>query len=172
MKCQNCGTEFNEGLFCPECGTKYDEEQVKKESQKDELNAKAEIEKAKVEAEKLAKEKAEHEAEIAKQATEQQRLANERIEKEAELTRLKMEREQAKKDENEGKVMGILSLILGIISLGTFGVFLIPEILGIVFAFNGKKQGKMRGTSLAGLVCSIISLVIMVAVYVWAFSMG
>ena len=22
MKCKNCGTEFNEGIFCPECGTK------------------------------------------------------------------------------------------------------------------------------------------------------
>lgn len=23
MKCSNCGTEFGEGMFCPECGTKY-----------------------------------------------------------------------------------------------------------------------------------------------------
>lgn len=22
MKCSNCGTEFGEGMFCPECGTK------------------------------------------------------------------------------------------------------------------------------------------------------
>ena len=22
MKCRNCGTEFDEGIFCPECGTK------------------------------------------------------------------------------------------------------------------------------------------------------
>ena len=29
MKCANCGTEFNEGLFCPECGTKYDEYESK-----------------------------------------------------------------------------------------------------------------------------------------------
>ena len=21
MKCKNCGTEFEEGVFCPECGT-------------------------------------------------------------------------------------------------------------------------------------------------------
>lgn len=26
MKCKNCGTEFSEGLFCPECGTKWIEE--------------------------------------------------------------------------------------------------------------------------------------------------
>ncbi|WP_028242704.1 zinc ribbon domain-containing protein [Pseudobutyrivibrio ruminis] len=25
MKCKNCGTEFTEGCFCPECGTKYSE---------------------------------------------------------------------------------------------------------------------------------------------------
>ena len=36
MKCKNCGTEFEEGVFCPECGTKYgnniqDEKEVKKE---------------------------------------------------------------------------------------------------------------------------------------------
>lgn len=24
MKCSNCGTEFNEGLFCPECGTRVE----------------------------------------------------------------------------------------------------------------------------------------------------
>lgn len=26
MKCSNCGTEFNEGIFCPECGTRYETE--------------------------------------------------------------------------------------------------------------------------------------------------
>lgn len=26
MKCKNCGTQFEEGIFCPECGTKYEEE--------------------------------------------------------------------------------------------------------------------------------------------------
>lgn len=25
MKCKNCGTEFQEGIFCPECGTKFQE---------------------------------------------------------------------------------------------------------------------------------------------------
>lgn len=29
MKCNNCGFEFDEGIFCPECGTKYDEEKAK-----------------------------------------------------------------------------------------------------------------------------------------------
>ena len=28
MKCKNCGFEFDEGIFCPECGTKYEEDIV------------------------------------------------------------------------------------------------------------------------------------------------
>lgn len=28
MKCKNCGTEFEEGLFCPNCGSKAEEEQT------------------------------------------------------------------------------------------------------------------------------------------------
>lgn len=26
MKCKNCGTEFSEGIFCPECGTRFETE--------------------------------------------------------------------------------------------------------------------------------------------------
>lgn len=35
MKCQKCGFEFEEGIFCPECGTKYTEEIIKVESAKE-----------------------------------------------------------------------------------------------------------------------------------------
>lgn len=28
MKCKNCGNEFNEGVFCPECGTKYEKKNI------------------------------------------------------------------------------------------------------------------------------------------------
>lgn len=28
MKCSKCGCEFDEGLFCPDCGTKYEEEKA------------------------------------------------------------------------------------------------------------------------------------------------
>ena len=28
MKCLNCGCEFTEGLFCPECGSKYNSEEI------------------------------------------------------------------------------------------------------------------------------------------------
>lgn len=40
------------------------------------------------------------------------------------------------------------------------GAYFVPEILGIVFACLGKKQGKMRGQAIASLVCNILSLVI------------
>ena len=28
MKCSNCGTEFSEGVFCPECGTKISQAEM------------------------------------------------------------------------------------------------------------------------------------------------
>lgn len=28
MQCSNCGAEFDEGIFCPECGTRYHAENV------------------------------------------------------------------------------------------------------------------------------------------------
>ena len=34
MKCKKCGTEFNEGIFCPECGTKVEQEENGQEQQK------------------------------------------------------------------------------------------------------------------------------------------
>lgn len=37
MKCDGCGAEFEEGIFCPECGTKYEknEELVRIDSDKE-----------------------------------------------------------------------------------------------------------------------------------------
>lgn len=34
MKCKNCGAEFNEGIFCPKCGTKVEIELSKEEQEK------------------------------------------------------------------------------------------------------------------------------------------
>ena len=48
MKCIKCGTEFFEGVFCPECGTKYDEDEAK-------IAEKKEEEKVKLEEEELVK---------------------------------------------------------------------------------------------------------------------
>ena len=140
MKCKNCGTEFEEGVFCPECGMRIESELSPEEQ------ARVNAERAKKEAENIAREKAE-----------QERLINEQV-------------KQNKKIENEGKTMAVLSLIFGIVSIMTLGCFFIPEILGIVFAFLGKKQGKMLEMSKAGLICSVISIGIVVAAAVLVFA--
>ncbi|MDO4265453.1 MAG: hypothetical protein Q4C63_03185, partial [Eubacteriales bacterium] len=79
MKCEKCGTEFIEGIFCPECGTRFesesenikkyvDREHVRKvqeskvkelQEQKrilEEQKTKERIEQAKLEQERIAKE--------------------------------------------------------------------------------------------------------------------
>ncbi len=107
MKCINCGTVFEEGVFCPECGTKYDEEEIKrKEAEEQELEKKRkeleemkrektrrQAEEKRVEKEKLQQEEKEkRELELAKTKAEQERLSAERVAHEAELARLQNER--------------------------------------------------------------------------------
>ena len=120
MKCTKCGTVFEEGLFCPECGTKYDEEEAKLAEQKERERAEterlaeeqrkeeeklaeqkkreAELEKARLEQEKVAKAQ---EVELARAKAEQERLAKERAEQEAEVLRLKKEEAERKAIEEE-----------------------------------------------------------------------
>lgn len=117
------------------------------------------------EKERLAKEL----VEIERQKIEQVRLEKERIE--IELNKKKAELEQAKRTEvlrtkKEGMVMAALSLVCGIVSLMTMGGLFVPEILGIVFACLGKKQGKMRGLAKAGFICSIISIIILISLII------
>lgn len=47
MKCKNCGFEFDEGIFCPECGTKYEEAIVKEATKEvvEEVNPETAVEK-------------------------------------------------------------------------------------------------------------------------------
>lgn len=128
----------------------------------------------KIEAEKKAEEDriaAEKEA-VAKKREEEQR-EKERIERERQeqIERIKQEKEEKEKLSKEGKVMAILSLIFGIFSLCTFGCWFIPEILGIVFAFQGKRQGVMRGQAKAGLICSCVSIVIVIGIFIWGMSL-
>ena len=81
MKCKNCGFEFDGGIFCPECGTKYDVEEARRQA--DELKAQEELHRQ----EKIK----ERELEVEKAKAEQERLANERIQYELELEKQKAE---------------------------------------------------------------------------------
>ncbi len=61
--------------------------------------------------------------------------------------------------EGKNKLFGILSLIFGIISICSCGMFVIPNILGIVFGVLAKKSGNKTKCSVVGLVCSVIATV-------------
>lgn len=68
--------------------------------------------------------------------------------------------------QKKGKGLAVVSLICGIISILTIGVLIVPEVLGIVFALVSKKGGEMQGTAKAGFICSIVSIVILIAIVV------
>ena len=114
------------------------------------------------EAERIQREKAAEE----QRAREQLELA-----KKEEAERLKQEKRVLKKMENEGKAMAGASLICGIVSVCTFGSLIVPEVLGIIFAFQGQKQGVMRGMAKAGLICSCASIVLMIVFIVLSMSL-
>lgn len=101
MKCKKCGCEFDEGIFCPNCGERKDVDTQNNGDITPELDEKnnEEVQKLKMEKERLAQENAEKEAELAKL-----RLAQEQIVKE------KAAEKTAKSLENEGKLMATLSL--------------------------------------------------------------
>lgn len=69
-------------------------------------------------------------------------------------------------DEKKGKGLAIVSLICGIISILTIGTLIIPEVLGIVFALVSKKGREMQGIAKAGFICSVVSIIILIAVVV------
>lgn len=83
MKCSNCGVEFNEGIFCPECGTRNDNENADATSDFNVENEKADVEKAKATAEK------------AKAEAEKIKADAERVKAEAERAQAAVEREKA-----------------------------------------------------------------------------
>lgn len=213
MICKNCGAEFNEGIFCPECGIRNDEvisvektivegaqsdsdgepaemiarveaekqieierqktEQAKFEAEKTAKEAellKLKLEQERIEAEKIAAEEKKKKAdEEARQKEEQLRLAEEKkLREEAEKERRLVEKKelaQKRAIENEGKGPAIVSLILGIVSIVTGGMFIIPAVIGLIVSNRGKKQGKKLSIAKAGFILSIISLVLGVGIY-------
>lgn len=140
MKCKKCGTEFNEGIFCPECGEKYNE---------------------------LVKENIKNQEFIENKQNDNEVInsdSGKKVEKDKEI----INNSQNNKDETKetGRTMAILSLVFGIISLLSCGILIIPEILGIIFGMKGKENKNMSGMASAGLICSIIALVMFLGVFV------
>lgn len=100
MRCSKCGFEFDEGVFCPECGAKNEMEtekakgkileekrkeewerkerdKIEQEKQRRECNER--MLQAKIEQERLAKERIETEERLAKEKKKQERLSLEKV---------------------------------------------------------------------------------------------
>ena len=64
-------------------------------------------------------------------------------------------------------VLGIISLVIGLFSAGSLGWFgAILAILGIILGAVGKKNAEKKGMAQAGLVLSIIGLVLCLLLYI------
>ena len=64
-------------------------------------------------------------------------------------------------------VLGIISLLIAIFTVGVYGwVAGIIGIIGIILGALGRKNEKGRGLATAGLVCSIIGLVLCLILYI------
>ena len=61
-------------------------------------------------------------------------------------------------------VLGIISLVLSFFGLGMISVFTV--IIGIILGVLGRKDPETKGMATAGLVCSIIALVIGVIMWI------
>lgn len=76
-------------------------------------------------------------------------------------------------NEKEGKDMAVASLVLGIISI-VIGVFFsgllgwlgaILGVVGIILGVQGKKDPEKKGLATAGMICSIVGLVLCLILY-------
>lgn len=138
MKCSNCGFVFEEGIFCPECGTKYEVEE------KDSL----EIPSA-------------NEVELNESV--ENNVTTEPIVSEVTTDIINQPVVQPK-----GQcTLGIVSFVLGIASVLTIGPLLIPEIVGIILGAKGKKDTEYKtGLAKAGFVINSILLVLWILIYI------
>lgn len=61
-------------------------------------------------------------------------------------------------------VLGIISLVLSFFGLGIISVF--TAIIGIILGVLGRKDPEKKGMATAGLVCSIIALVLGIIMWI------
>ena len=61
-------------------------------------------------------------------------------------------------------VLGIISLVLSFFGLGMISVFTV--IIGIILGVLGRKDPEKKGMATAGLICSIIALVLGIVMWV------
>lgn len=150
MKCRSCGTEFDEGIFCPECGTKYED-----------VSNSTEHSLVKTEVEK-----------ISNSVVDENSLSDKEPKKKTDFMPQKKNNENEKNshfkgiNENQKSVpsksnsLEIVSLIFGIISLLTCGSLLFPGIIAIVCAKKSQINGEMSDKAKIGMKCGIGGLAI------------
>ena len=64
-------------------------------------------------------------------------------------------------------VLGILSLVIGVFSSGVLGwLGAIMAVVGIVLGAMGRKNPEKKGLATAGMVCSIIGLILCLLLYI------
>lgn len=64
-------------------------------------------------------------------------------------------------------VLGIISILIGLLSAGALGwLGAIVAVLGIIFGALGRKKVENKNLATAGLVCSIIGLVLCLIFYI------
>lgn len=145
MKCRNCGTEFSEGIFCPECGIRIDDIVI---------NEKAVAEAA--------------ERESAEEAAAKEVKSIVEAEKDA-IIRQNAENEEREKAINR---KAIISLALGIASWVLIFTTIIPfittcwSIIDGIKALKGKTKHKKK--AIIGIVLSGLWWIMIICVIIWA----
>lgn len=185
MKCTKCGCEFSEGLFCPECGTKYNEEEAKIQQERLTKEREVELAQAKVEQERLAKERVEQEAELLRQKNESIRIEQEIAAKKAEelsrtfngqifasIEEMQIAKSSFEKAEREKKQikkannMALWCMILGIATLPltmTIVLWFPSIILSVVFGVSALKgKTEKKGFAITGFILDALFVLIII----------